>query len=141
VAALSVALAGCSDAAGDRAPSPEGGAPSLELPPCEATFESLRDDVFARACDAEYCHGAVSSAWDLWLLAPDAEQTLLSRRAGTCPDHRLVVPGDPAESFLYLKVSEDHPPCGTERMPRGALPLPRHSIDCIRGWIEALPGP
>jgi hypothetical protein len=135
---LCVALAACSKDPAGSASSPDTGAPSLTLPACEPTFESLRDDVFAHACDAEYCHGAVSSAWDLWLLAPDAEETLLARHAGTCPDYRLVAPGDPAASFLYLKVSAEHPPCGTERMPRGVLPLPAHSVECIRGWIESL---
>lgn len=115
-----------------------GGRPPLELPPCEPTFASISDDVFAGACDGEYCHGFQSPAWNLWLFAPNVEEYLLSSKAGTCPEYQLVAPGDPERSFLYLKVTLEHPPCVTERMPRGLERLPDHSIACIAQWIEGL---
>jgi hypothetical protein len=115
-----------------------GGRVPFELPPCEPTYASIHDTVFELTCNGEYCHGAQSPAWDLWLLAPDAEQYLLSYRAGTCPEYPLVSPGDPERSFLYLKVAREEPPCRTERMPRGVNRLPDHSIACIEQWIASL---
>lgn len=49
----------------------------------------------------------------------------------------LVRPGDPANSYLYVKVSSDTP-CYGQRMPRGefgSVPLPDCRIDLIRRWI------
>jgi hypothetical protein len=45
-----------------------------------------------------------------------------------------VVPGDPARSLLYRKVSEDNPPVGS-RMPLGGR-LTDEQITLIRLWIE-----
>jgi hypothetical protein len=62
-------------------------------------------------------------------------------KACSGPSFVLVKPGSPEESFFYLKVSMDAPPCG-ERMPWGAAnPLPAEEIDLIRAWIAggALP--
>lgn len=51
----------------------------------------------------------------------------------------LVAPGNPAGSYLYVKVSSDAP-CAGQRMPRGefgSVPLPDCQIDLIRRWIAA----
>jgi hypothetical protein len=126
------------DASNSGGSSNGGGRSPLDLPPCEPTFASISDTVFRGSCDGEYCHGLQSPAWDLWLLAPGAEEFLLSHRAASCPDYPLVSPGDPEHSFLYLKIAQEKPPCGTERMPRGLNRLPDHSIACIERWIVSL---
>ena len=56
----------------------------------------------------------------------------------SCRDQGLVrvVPGDPAHSLLYRKISEDAPPCGS-RMPQAAPPLPPELIALVRDWIAA----
>ena len=110
----------------------------LGIRPCEPTLTSLRAAVFGTSCNWEYCHGEQSPAWDLWLLAPDLEQALVGAPAGTCRGWTLVVPGHPEESFLWQKLSSDHPPCRTERMPLGLRKLPPHALSCVRGWIESL---
>lgn len=45
-----------------------------------------------------------------------------------------VKPGDPAESYLYLKISETRPPVGA-RMPRSGPPLTNDEITTIQAWI------
>jgi hypothetical protein len=50
--------------------------------------------------------------------------------------HRVVA-GDPAHSFMYLKVSEDNPPGSThQRMPSGLPPLSDCRISAIQSWIQ-----
>jgi hypothetical protein len=48
---------------------------------------------------------------------------------------RLVVPGDPNASLLYLKLSAA-PACG-DRMPQGASPLTAAQVEMVRSWIAA----
>ena len=49
----------------------------------------------------------------------------------------LVIPGDPNGSYLYQKLSNDHP-CSGLRMPRtdlGFEPLPDCVVALVREWI------
>ena len=51
----------------------------------------------------------------------------------------LVVPGDPDASYLYQKLSSDHP-CSGIRMPRGEFgsePLADCVTALVRAWIVA----
>lgn len=56
----------------------------------------------------------------------------------------LVVPGDPAASYLFQKLASKSP-CSGLQMPRGELgsePLPACVVDLISSWIqEGAPGP
>ena len=56
----------------------------------------------------------------------------------------LVVPGDPAASYLFEKLSTSSP-CSGLQMPRGDLgsePLPACVVKLISTWIgEGAPGP
>ena len=46
----------------------------------------------------------------------------------------LVVPGDPAGSLLYLKVSSDTPPVGST-MPLFSARLSSNEVALLRDWI------
>ncbi len=52
-------------------------------------------------------------------------------------DTRLTfaVPGDSADSLLYLKVSSSNPPVGS-RMPLGGPALSSTDVELIRTWID-----
>lgn len=56
----------------------------------------------------------------------------------------LVVPGDPAKSYLFQKLSSSAP-CSGLQMPRGELgsePLPACVVGLVSMWIaEGAPGP
>jgi hypothetical protein len=65
------------------------------------------------------------------------------RIAGACRGpNELVTPGNPAQSFLYLKVTGmQGPGCGAA-MPLGTSGLPRDGAELVRTWIaEGAGGP
>lgn len=88
------------------------------------------------------CHNDASTllSWDARFSTPLEMQGVLSaapQSAGAAFDVRLIVPGDPERSLLYLRSRSDQP--GT-RMP----PLLRNRVDgayvaLLREWIESLP--
>ena len=59
-----------------------------------------------------------------------------------CAFKRLVVPGKPEESLLYLKLQTPPPPNCGERMPRPAegmmaMPAAPSDIQIVHDWIAA----
>jgi hypothetical protein len=92
--------------------------------------------VFDDSCSS--CHTGAAldlsdgRAWsDLVNHAPPADEAC---------GHTLVVPGDPASSYLYQKLTNAHP-CAGQQMPLDELfdsaPLPDCVTGLIRAWIEA----
>jgi len=114
---------------------PEDGA--APIPP---TF-ALMQAIFDRNCVS--CH---SPGADLVLEAGVAWSNLVSRPAPLSEScgGTLVVPGDPDASYIYQKLSSDHP-CSGMRMPRGEFgsePLADCVTALVRAWIATgAPGP
>lgn len=109
--------AGCGD-------DPEGLTPRIAV---------LEADVFAASCTFTSCHGAVAPRMGLSLVAP-IHSAVVGRRSTEVPDRMRVVPGDPAASYLFEKISSNRPAVGV-RMPPGK-PLPAEAIQAVRRWIE-----
>lgn len=101
------------------------------------TFTELYQQVLApRSCTSPYCHGSFGSgALDDVHAAYVSILSAVADGEG-CGDAKVVIPGDPEHSMLYLKVSMDKPPCG-ERMPVTTGALPAAEIELIRAWIAA----
>lgn len=144
--ALSAALVGCDgsssttrasrDAAAAADGSPIGPRIDFSGIRCEPTIDSLRRDVFGKACSWDSCHGN-NPAWGLWLLSPDVSTELVDASAASCKGWERVVPGSPERSLLWHKLSDPKPPCG-DQMPLRLGPLPDRVKACVKGWIEAL---
>lgn len=58
--------------------------------------------------------------------------------AAACSARTLVVPGDPASSYVIAKLRGALDICGVA-MPRNAPPLPETEIEAFETWIESLP--
>lgn len=118
----------------------------------EATFTSVYLDIFCKtSCTNPYCHGS-SGAWgelDLSSSIEVAYENLVAHRTGTnvpadgratCRESDLlrVVPGQPEQSLLYLKIT-GNTPCGVRMPPpdEDYSPLDPAQIEQIRRWIEA----
>jgi hypothetical protein len=98
-----------------------------------ASFAGLRVSVIEPQCLT--CHFGPSAAGQLDLSGPGAYTRLagagnLSREK---PGSRLIVPGEPDSSYLYLKTA------GTgiveARMPKDRAPLSPAELDSLKAWI------
>jgi len=98
-------------------------------PPAANSFTEVYSQIIQPTCSSDFCHyegvgiryGAldmsaqVSAYWSL-------VDQLCAGAACSGNGNRRVVPGDPADSIMYLKVSESAPPCGAQ-MPADTATL------------------
>ena len=123
---------GVSVVADDASPTDDASDASANV-----SFGWVYDNVLSTSC-VGYCHGG---GWSLDLSGgPDQTYAnLLHGSAAACSGlpsspQPFVVPGDPTDSPLYLRVS------GTtcqNRMPLAGPALTQDQIDAINGWIAA----
>ena len=73
------------------------------------------------------CHGGVREKAGLNLSDPDRVRAVLAS------GHAPIVPGEPARSELFARITSSDP---DERMPSDGTPLSAADIDTIRRWIE-----
>ena len=89
-------------------------------------------------CNQASCHGQ-SAAGGVQLTVPVAqlrEVLLGDTRDLAAPQRKLVVPGDPEESRLYIIISTRTPGGNGGPMPPG-MTLDACDISTVRRWIEA----
>ena len=104
-----------------------GAAAARVTPAAEAGPDFVREvlPIFSASCIR--CHGPGESKA---LLRLDNET--LFREGGDSGE--VVVPGDPARSLLYKKVTSTDP---KHRMPQEAEPLAPAQVETLRRWIES----
>src|SRR5690606_27959151 len=106
---------------------------------CSKREDELRNcdipALFQSSCDGSLCHGSHKPRAGLDLVSPGLDQRLFHVAASAdCDERKLVVPGHPDQSVLYLKVSQDEPFCG-ERMPIDRE-LSSDELACLKQYIE-----
>src|SRR5262249_14854177 len=87
--------------------------------------------IFSANCS---CHMGASATLGMDLSRGNAYKNIVNVDSISVPSKKRVKPGDPANSFLYEKISSDSPAAG-DRMPPGRQLL-QADIDKIRMWIE-----
>ncbi|MBX7193394.1 MAG: DUF1588 domain-containing protein [Sandaracinaceae bacterium] len=112
----------------DTGPRPDTGATARS--PCQSALD-LEQFFASNGCIA--CHGG-ATAPDLRF---DALEALASTASTARPGHALVVPSQPMESELYLRVAGPRPAdaTGSWWMPLGAVG-PHPQPDPVAAWIE-----
>ena len=101
--------------------------------PAPVSFDELQTTIFSPTCAMQFCHDAASHNENLDLSAGAAYANLVS--VPSVESNLLrVAPGDPANSFLILKLTGPPPGQGSQ-MPSGLPPLPANQIQMIRNWI------
>lgn len=95
----------------------------------------VQKNVFSQVC-AVYCHRGASAPKGLQLDAANAWQRTVGMASVEMPALALIKPGDPANSYLYLKVIPADPRRVGERMPLNEPPyLPAEKLEAVRAWI------
>ena len=109
-------------------------------PVATATFATIQRQVFARSCASFSCHGAAAAGG--LSLVPDAAYGNL---VGVAPANDTargagllrVAPGDPAQSYILLKLAGPLAVGEGDPMPRVGSALPAPRVDLLRRWIAA----
>jgi len=105
----------------------------------DSTFAAIQTVVFERqGCAQDACHGsAVSGGLDL--RRESAYASLLGVDS-LSSEHPRIQPGEPGESFLYLKLLAATEPGSVQiagsPMPSGLPPLSAAHLEAVRLWIE-----
>ena len=92
------------------------------------------EPIIVKACGE--CHGGDSPKKGLDLSKGKGFERLAGVKSQEVPDMVLVKAGDPASSYLWLKVT--HTATQGKGMPRtlfGAKKLPQARLDVIHNWI------
>jgi hypothetical protein len=96
-------------------------------------------ELFTDTCSSVGCHTGDHPAQGLDLASPGVEERLIGvTPTGAGCSGVLVDPKNPAQSLLYLKLTE-LPPCGVP-MPFGGKRLGARDLECVRSWIASLAG-
>ena len=100
----------------------------------------IQETIFNPSCAIMFCHDKATASGNLVLTADESYADLVN----VTPDNAVarnrgllrVVPDDPAQSFLIVKVTQ--PPLGEgSKMPLTGTPLTAEQIALLTGWIEA----
>ena len=98
-----------------------------------ATFAQVQETIFDVSCALSGCHG--DSAWPN-LSAEQAYDNIV--RLESSRGMALVEPGDPDNSYLYLKLLADADIDGVRMPPNGPYLTPA-ALETVRTWIEKGP--
>ncbi len=104
-------------------------------------LDSIRTDIFEASCNFSACHGGSVPAAGLDLRGENLKERLLMTEVIGAPEHRLVVPGSPEDSWLYQVVSKCEPmlepgsPAHTHMPLNAPVLLDAVLVAKIRDWI------
>lgn len=142
-----VVLTNCGDdgPAGPDAAIPDAMPPSASCLEADnhSDLEWIQTEIFNKGCASfSVCHmGAAASAGGLNLESGMAEAALINVDSDRIVDWKLVVPGDPDNSYLLAIMGAVEGPIteGIGTMPFNNPILCQQKLDAIRRWIGSLP--
>ena len=112
----------------------KGNVPDPEIDP--KSFLGIHQDIFRTKCNQPACHDGtfepdfrtVESAYNTLVFHP------VKRNYDTGPLPARVQPGEPENSMMWRRISEETPEF--ERMPSSGIPLSSEEMSNIKSWIE-----
>lgn len=117
-----VACGGASDPVSGPAPGP--------------TLLAVQAQIFTPRCAQSGCHVGAGAPFGLDLgSASSSSANLIGVSSAERPGVARIAPGDPANSYLYWKVT-DNPNIGGDPMPLSGVPLNGGELDLIASWID-----
>ena len=100
--------------------------------------QEIVEAIFLPSCATPACHSSTAAQAGLVLEAEAAYANIVNVPSTQVGDLDRVQPFDPAQSYLYLKITGQQASVGGSgsQMPLGAPPLSQEAIETIRLWIE-----
>ncbi|HYI08690.1 MAG TPA: hypothetical protein VEK57_06440 [Thermoanaerobaculia bacterium] len=126
---LALLLVGCGEL---RTPTNLGG-PGEPIDPT-ATFTRVQTEIFTPTCANLGCHDPLGQQSQMVLSTGRAYASTVGVPSVEMPNLMRVAPNDPANSYLYRKVTGAG--ITGDRMPQGKPPLTDAQIRLIRDWIR-----
>jgi hypothetical protein len=113
-------------------PTGLGGGPEPIDP--TATFTRVQNEIFTPSCAALGCHDPLGRQQGLNLRSGTAYGQIVGVPSTEMPGLRRVAPNDPANSYLYRKITGAG--ITGDRMPQASPPLSDAQIKLVRDWIR-----
>lgn len=99
-----------------------------------ATFTRVQTQIFTPTCAAIGCHDPLGRQQQMVLTAGQAYTNIVNRASTENPSLLRIVPNDPANSYLYRKITGSG--ITGDRMPQAQTPLTDAQIALVRDWIR-----
>ncbi len=113
-----------------------GGVMGSPPPPLGPTLASIQANIFSPSCALSGCHTGSSPQMNQNLSAGMAYSNIVNVPSTEEPQYMRVLPGDAANSYLYMKITGDARITGVQ-MPKVGGPLTADKIAAIKDWINA----
>ena len=112
----------------------EPGGPGGEPIDTTATLTRVQTEVFTPTCAALGCHDPLGRQESMILATGRAYSNSVNVASSQMPSLMRVLPGDPANSYLYRKIVGSG--IAGDRMPQGGPFLSDAQIKLVRDWIR-----
>jgi hypothetical protein len=99
-----------------------------------ATFTRVQNEIFTPTCAALGCHDRLAKQENQQLTTGVAYSQTVGHPSAEMPSLLRVAPGDPANSYLYRKITGAG--ITGDRMPQGGPFLTDAQINLVRDWIR-----
>lgn len=99
-----------------------------------ATFTRVQNEIFTPTCAQLPCHDPLAQQQQLVLAPGRAYAKIVGVASTEMPQLARVAPSDPANSYLYRKITGAG--ITGDRMPQGLPPLSDAQIRLVRDWIR-----
>ena len=109
----------------------------FEKPHLQDLLEEKVIEIFDNSCAFAGCHAGPNSPKDLDLSEELFMSYLVNVESQEMPALKRIKPGDPANSYLIMKLKGD-PEIQGERMPKGSKPLTQRQLADIEAWVKSL---
>lgn len=115
---------------------PYSGGGGMTEPPPSPTLTSLQSSIFTPRCAVAGCHVGAGAQEGMDLSAGQTHSNVVNVSSHQLPQFLRVEPGDPSDSYLYMKLAGD-PRILNQRMPFGGPYLSDEELEAVAAWILA----
>ena len=127
---MTLLLAGCGNLETITGPGGVGGDPIDQT----ATFTRVQNEIFTPTCANLGCHDPLGQQSQMVLSPGRAYASTVNVASVEMPSLMRIKPGDPANSYLYRKITGAG--ITGDRMPLSLPPLSDAQLKLVRDWIR-----